>query len=211
MSLTHVYYCLYTETPSVRDEFIKLKEELQTLSRTLDNASDKGVASSAITCIKDSIQRYIDNSLKCGVSLEEVKSEMKDLCDKEFAVPDALCSWAMALVEEMGQKMASQLKVPQPLALVKEIDQEPPLFCKDTIHHASLCCLAVTSCSSDSVENFFSRKNPQHNLKEVSFCQGNCSFKTYLIATKENTIYVAFQGEPFLSRWMRESDSFEDG
>ena len=188
-----------------------LKEELQTLSRKLDNAPDKTVTSSAIICIKDSIQQYVENSLKCGLPLDQVKSEMKDLCDKEFAVPTALCTWAKGQVEEMGQKMANQLEVSQQLALVKEIDREPPLFCKDTIHHASLCCLAVTTCSSENIENFFSRKNPQHNLKEVSFCQGNSSFKKYLIAMKENTIYVAFQGEPALSKWTEESDSFEDG
>lgn len=164
-----------------------------------------------MTCIKDSIQRFIDNSLDSRVPLDQVKSEMKDLCDKEFAVPHALCSWAMGQVEEMGQKMASQLEVSQPLALLKEIDQEPPLFCKDTIYHAGLCCLAVTTCNSENVANFFSHKNPQHNFKEVSFCQGNSSFKTYLITMKENTIYVAFQGEPALTKWIEESDSFEDG
>ena len=199
------------EAIKIREEFVELKDNLQMLSRQLNNAPDDKVTSSVITCIQNCIQQYIDNSLKCGLPLDQVKSEMKDLCDKEFAVPAPLCSWAMGQVQEMGQKMASQVKVSQSLALLKEIDQEPPLFCKDTIYHASLCCLAVTTCSSENVKDFFSRRNPQHNLTEVSFCQGNSSFKTYLIAMKESTIYVAFQSEPVLSRWMEKKESFENG
>ena len=46
-----------------------------------------------------------------------------------------------------------------------------PLFSKDTIYHASVCCQAVSTCDAGDYQKFFNDKElvPGHSFKAVSF------------------------------------------
>ena len=45
----------------------------------------------------------------------------------------------------------------------------------------------------------------------MSIPQDNENVDGYLIAKKENTVYVAFQSDPTLSLWLKKHASFDDG
>ena len=88
-----------------------------------------------------------------------------------------------------------------------------PLFCKDTIHHASVCCHAVSKCNAGDYQKFFKTKElvPGHAFKFVSFSRSK--EETFLIAQKkgESTYYFAFKGRPNLSDWPKGFKCFSEG
>ena len=192
-------------------EYEEVKRELVVLSRKMNNAPDEKVTSSAVTCIQDTILEFIRARLSCGIPPKDVKAEMNRLCHTDIAVPTSLWDWTIGQVEEMTQKMIDTPSELKPLAQPKECEEDAPLFSKDVVHHASLCCLAASTCRSEEFNSFFSHKNPQHDLEEASFSLSSNDLKTYLIATNENTMYVAFKSESKLSGWTADYDSFEDG
>ena len=192
-------------------EYEEVKRRLVVLSETMNKVRNEKVESSALTCIQDAILEHIKARFSHGIPSKDVKAEINKLCNEEFAVPTSLWNWAIAQVEEVTQKMADDSKKLQPLAQPKECEEDAPLFNKDVVHHASLCCLAASTCRSVEFDTFFSHNNPQHDLTEASFSQSNGDLKTYLIATNKNTMYVAFKSESDLSKWTADYDSFEDG
>ena len=193
-----------------RDEYHKLKCEVEVLKKRLDSASSREVKESAVTLIKDQLQQFIESSLKAGLDDEKVKSEIKNLCQREFAVPTILWEWVNEEFEEKYQKHVKQSQSnANACARLSSQDQDPSLFCKDTVYHASLCCEAVSSCvRSSDIDTFFQRKNPRHNMKAISLSKDD-NVKTYLIAKQGNTIYVAFKSEALLAKW--KETGFDEG
>jgi len=88
----------------------------------------------------------------------------------------------------------------------------PPLFCKETLYHASLCCYTVCTCDANTYKDFFNKDLPNHNLEEVSrsLSRDREQVDRYLIARQGKTYYVAFQSEPLLVQWLNFT-SFQEG
>ena len=163
-------------------------------------------------CIKTAIESHIETELIAGMSTDTLKEQMRSLCHKDFVVPSAIQDWALQEVDIINMKLApvpghSLVQTPQP--------EEPtqPLFSKDTLYHASLCCEAVSMHNAANFKMFFQRS--AHHLDEVSMSisEGRESVDQYLIASfqKTKTLYVAFQSQGTLSRWKSTYNSFEEG
>ena len=87
-----------------------------------------------------------------------------------------------------------------------------PLFCKDTIYHASVCCQAVSTYSAGDYQKYFKNRElvPGHTFKAVSFSRSKN--ENFLIALKgESTYYFAFKGRLSLSDWAEDYKSFNEG
>ena len=88
-----------------------------------------------------------------------------------------------------------------------------PLFCKDTVYHASiLCSQAVSICTAGDYQKFFKNKElvPSHAFKAVSFSRSRN--ESFLIAqSDESVFYFAFKGRLSLSDWDKDYKSFNEG
>ena len=87
-----------------------------------------------------------------------------------------------------------------------------PLFCKDTVYHAGICSLAVTSSTAGDYQKFFKdrEKVPGHTFQEISISRSKQD--RYLIARQgDSTYYFAFQSEPRLLEWPKQFKSFYEG
>ena len=166
-------------------------------------------------CTKCAIQQAIENAIKVNPERgkESIRNQLWILCHKDFSVTSELREWAIQEVEEIFKRMSVDAAQP-PIAPVPESDEnvEPPFFSKDTLYHASLCCQAVSTCTAAGFETFFNSKS--HLLQEasMSLSQDKKNVDRYIIAKRDDTIYIAFQSEPTLSSWMESSyASFSDG
>jgi hypothetical protein len=187
--------------PCERVEYIQAKCELQVLQKAFYSTSSSEAKDSAVTLLKDRIQQFIEISLQAGLVVDKVKSEINALCHKEAAVPSILWEWVKDVFDEKSHKRVEQKPDPKASTCVEKLDEEPVLFCKDTVYHAGLCCEAVSSCPSEKdARIFFQQKSPRHNFDAVSLSTDD-HVKPYLIAKQENTIYVAFRSEALLSNW----------
>ena len=156
------------------------------------------------TVIKGAITDYIRSfSATSSPDFKHLKVHLESLCgEKNFGGDPALLMWALKEVE----KKASEKAEDSPDTNLKA------LFCEDTIYHASLCCLAVNKCSSDSCQTFFSDQNEiqGHSLSEVSLSLGDA--ERCLIAKQgESIYYIAFQGRTDIHEWLDLNASFEEG
>ena len=88
-----------------------------------------------------------------------------------------------------------------------------PLFCKDTVYHASICSQAISTCTAGDYQKFFKNKElvPGHAFKAVSFSRSR-NEESFLIAQKdESMFYFAFKGRLSLSDWAKDYKSFNEG
>ena len=90
---------------------------------------------------------------------------------------------------------------------------EPPLFSKDTLYHASLCCHVVNTCNDLNYE--FHLNSTSHQFEEASMSirgMQKAYVERYMIAKHTNdTYFVAFRIDDALSMWTRKYASFSDG
>ena len=192
------------------DEYQKLKFELQPLNMALTSASDENVGRSAVNVIKDRVRQYMDKALQSGITLNKIENGLKCLCD-QVIIPTILWPWVQQEIAE-AKENASKESSAMPLmpTVIKPPTPESPLFCKDTLYHASLCCVAVSEKNRANIHTFFQSKYPQHNFTEVSFSQSSEKIAPYLIAMEEDILYVAFQGRQFINQWVDDA-SFDEG
>ena len=196
-------------------EFQLLMSDLDVFGRQLT----RGVSSNSdniFQCIKDSIHHAIDSVLKAGEEVETVREQMWSLCYKHFKVPTDLCKWALNEVDAVNKALLpSEPSAPvEPIAPTAPSKDQPSLFSKDTLHHAGLCCQAVSTCNAGTFMKFFDNQVTNHLLQEVSMSISSekKNVDRYIIAKQGNVIYVAFESEPTLSQWMDSMyTSFEDG
>ena len=165
-------------------------------------------------CVQYGIQQAIEKALKAGNEEEAIRNQLWSLCHKDFDVPTNLRDWAMQEVEEICKRTTASMNqtLITPASILPDEKVEPPLFSKDTLYHASLCCHAVSVCTAGNYEVFLNSKS--HLLKEASMSISQCkeNVDRYIIAKCGNTIFVAFQSEPTLSNWMDSPyTSFIDG
>ena len=176
-------------------------EENQTLLRT----------------IQITIQHYIENALKAGVNAETLQKHIGSLCYVDFLVPTVLDQWARDQINEIDTQLSMPTSTESVITSEHTSNQTQvtdPLFSKDTLYHASLCCQVV---STSTAGNFRERMQQMsgHMLEEasMSISETKENVDRYLIANckQENTVYVAFQSEPTLSMWMQKYGSFDAG
>ena len=167
------------------------------------------------TCITDSIQQYVEDMLETDESVTSLEKQMSYLCYEHFLIPSKLTEWVSRVVETVSSDRSPAQAVVNPKPQVHEQTkpQEPPLFNKDTVYHASLCCHAVSTYHAGNFKHFFDRVVRRHYLEEVSMSvsKDKENVDQYLVAKQLNTIYVAFQSEATISQWMDKYSSFDDG
>ena len=120
--------------------------------------------------------------------------------------------WAMSTADETHVAMTKKPVRYSPENNKKQ--PEEPLFSKDTLYHASLCCLTVHNCDTSNYHDFLRTKHPHNEFSEASLSrqkQGELNVDRYLIARQGKTYYVAFKGEPNLEVWKTKFKSFEEG
>ena len=209
---THGLFLLLDPTIET-EEFKKLKNELEVYRKALAKA---GAPEEALfTCIKESIRQYVEDMLETDESVASLQKQMSVLCYKHLLIPSKLTEWVSRVVETISSDRSPAQAVVNPKPQVHEQTkpQEPPLFNKDTVYHASLCCHAVSTRDAGNFKHFFDHIVRRHCLEEVSMSvsKDKENVDRYLIAKQLNTIYIAFQSEATISQWMDEYTSFDDG
>ena len=202
--------CHILETNTTKQRLDDLKGELEVYQKAL--ARERADEDAVHACIKAAIETHIEAELKAGMTTDTLKEQMRSLCHKDLVVPSAIQDWVLQAVDIINMKLTpvpghSLVQTPQP--------EEPtqPLFSKDTLYHASLCCEAVSMHNAANFKIFFQRS--AHHLDEVSMSifEGRENVDQYLIASsqKTKTLYVAFQSQGTLSGWKSMYNSFEEG
>ena len=167
-----------------------------------------------VKIIQITVQHYIENALKAGGNAETLQQHIGSLCYVDFLIPTGLDQWARDQINEINTRL---LMVTSTESVTSEhtADEAPvtvPLFSKDTLYHASLCCQVV---STSTAGNFREKMEQMsgHVLEEasMSISATKDNVDRYLIAKQQNTVYVAFQSEPTLSMWMQKYGSFDAG
>ena len=172
---------------------------------------------------KPIISHFISQCIKSGYTLESVKEQLQKLHSEELLISKEVL---VSTQQMAADKYRTCGPTPKPVpSMVPESDVKPkdtevePLFCKDTIYHASVCSHAVSTCNAGNYQKFFKNKElvPGHAFKAVSFSRDHSkdeSFK-FLIAQKgESAFYFAFKGKLSLTDWANSKDlikSFNEG
>lgn len=213
----HIYNNSHSTLTDLCDEFQLLINDLEAFNRQLS----RGVSSNTdhiYQCIKDSIHHAIENVLKSGETCDFVRDQVWSLCYTHFKVPTDLCKWALEEVSSVQNTLlppnVPSSIVNKPVASSPSKNQPPELFSKSTLYHAGVCCQAVSTCNAGNFMSFFDKQVTNHLLQEVSMSISSekKNVDRYIIAKHGNVIYVAFESEPTLSRWMDSGYStFEDG
>ena len=181
----------------------KLKRKVEDLSSTKCSSSQE--EESKIDMIKAVVREYVTESQQSGSTKEHIESHLQ--CRSDVLLSEPICQWALQLVAETFEKTAVDELSCEPLS-----PSEPsgPLFCKDTVYHASICSRAINECDAGDYLKFFKTKVPGHSFQAVSISR--CKQDRYLIARQgESTYYFAFQSEPDLSKWPKLFKSFSEG
>ena len=186
-----------------------MKSELESLKRI--KCHGKEGEESKTTLVKAAVKDYLVKSQQSQSTLPHVSEQLQKLHEKECLITEpAIYKWAL--------QVANEIFVEPPVAdSFTDQGQESseirsPLFCKDTVYHASICSLAVNTHDAGNYLKFFKNKEmvPGHSFKEVSISRSKQD--RYLIARQgESTYYFAFQSEPDLSKWPKLFKSFKEG
>ena len=161
------------------------------------------------------VKDFITKASQCGMPLDAVQEQLQKLHSEELALPKPVFQKAQQLVcEEYVKKTATHSEsvlTDSPESATTVVDAEP-LFCKDTIYHASICSEAVCSYNAGDYQKFFKNKDlvPGHAFRAVSFSRSKT--ERFLIALKgESTYYFAFRGMPNLTDWPKGFKCFSEG
>ena len=183
---------------------ILLFRTIETLKHLQDVES-----SGKATVIQDVIKKFVVSSIQSGMSLEHLRDQLQKLHKEELLISEDMLKSAQHLAREEHVK-----RVPSVAKQSTESTQSAtqPLFCKDTIFHASTCSHVVSTCDAGDYQKFFKKKElvPGHSFRAVSLSRSKQN--TFLIAqTGESTYYFAFKGEPNLLQWTKQFKSFNEG
>ena len=143
--------------------------------------------------------------------MESIKEQLQKFCSEDLLISKEACVKAQQLADNEYAKSNHEVLINPPDSAAKCMVVEP-LFCKDTIYHASVCSQAVSTYSAGDYQNFFKNKElvPGHTFRGVSFSRSKN--ESFLIALKgESTYYFAFKGRLSLSDWAKGYKSFNEG
>ena len=196
---THLQVSLLTE----------LRSELESLKRI--PCHEKEDEDSKARLVKAALKNYLTKYQQSQSTLRHVREQLRELHENKCLITEvAIYEWALQLASEI---FAQPPHVDSPIAQGQESSEvKSPLFCKDTVYHASICSLAVNTHDAGNYLKFFKNKEmvPGHSFEEFSISRSKQD--RYLIARQgESTYYFAFQSEQELSRWPKLFESFKKG
>ena len=145
--------------------------------------------------IKVIISDFVVTSIPSGMSQGQVQAQLQRLHKQELLITeDVLKEAEKQVVEECAKR------TPATVVATHSADSTAlctPLFCKDTIYHASICSHVVSTCDAGDYQRFFKNKDvvPGHSFRAVSLSRTKKN--TFLIAqTGESTYYFVLRGSP---------------
>ena len=162
------------------------------------------------------VNKFLSQSQQSGAMLKDVQIILRELHQRKYLISESVLHWAIQKANELfsAQDDLIHASVPDMPSPQSPAEVTEPLFCKDTVYHAGLCCEAVTTCTAGDYQKFF-KNVPGHSFNAVSFSrprQDGSLSGHYLIATQgESKYYVAFQSEPNLTEWPKKCTSFTQG
>ncbi len=193
----------------ITGNFENLRSRLEVFVKEL--ARPEAPQESLHECIKSAVQEHVKTALKEDRgNVGKVQKQMKSLC-YDLLIPSRLHSWVLEQVEQANKELTAAMAVSELSVLQPTKEPRPPLFGKDTLHHASICCHAVSTCNSRNLPAFLRSRVSGHGLEGVSISEDKEGVDLYLIAKGRNTLYVAFHSELTLSAWMEKHGSFDEG
>ena len=144
--------------------------------------------------MKSRIENHIHKSLEDGTDCGVVRQQLDDLIMNAL-IPVDINSWCFEKLEEIQKS----LEPPSEVSPCEDTDEPacdlPPLFCKDTVYHASLCLSIVSSAVEHpdlSAANLKRQLDKHgHNFDEISLSVVDKNSKKSLIAKQGNIFYVA--------------------
>ena len=160
------------------------------------------------------ITEFLIKSQHLRIPPEDIRKKLHELHQKMYLITKPVCEWALKKVEDLTEENISLLQSTDQ----SSTDDCPiePLFSKDTIYHASICCQALASCTAGDYQRFFKdrEKVPGHSFEAVSISRPSPGqpHERYLIAKQgESKYYIAFESQPDLSLWQKKYRSFIEG
>ena len=193
-------YFLYFQ--SVIDSLLSvLSSKLQLL---MDMSSNKDSEDSTFILMKDVIKQFIVKSFQSKADRKEIEQCLTKVYT-ELLFSNRIYEWALEEIASVPE-VSSDGSPDEPK---EEEDDTRPLFCEDTVYHASLCCCAIGTKDALSYKKFFT--DSKHLFEELSFSHSREDVDRYIIARKGKTYFIAFQSEPFLLEWLKHYDSIEHG
>lgn len=132
-----------------------------------------------------------------------VTKKLKDLYEKDFLIhKEEILQYGYSEVEKFGH-----ITCVEKSTLSEQSIKSQPIFCKENIYHACLCCEAVSKCSHENIREFFEQQSQSHRIEEVSMSLSN----HYLIAKSQNTFIIAFTGEKSFTSWFEACEKQQCG
>ena len=186
-------YCCRSKTPFL---LTRVKDTLKVL-KDVESSEEK------IKVVQGVVDKFITDSLQSGQSLESVQEQLQILHKEELLITKDVYEKAEELAIETHTQLSSGDSsapvIPGPTVKTNE-----PLFSKDTIYHAGICSLAVTTCDAGNYQSFFKKEDlvPGHSFQAVSISRSKQD--RYLVAKQnDSTYYFAFQSQPKLLEWQQ--------
>jgi len=140
------------------------------------------------------ISVYVKSAIEdqgCGKTF--VIKKLTELYKRDFLIhKEEVLLYGISEVEKFGQTKTIE-KPP----LQEQSIKSQPIFCKENVFHACLCCEAVSRFNHQNIKEFFKDEHRKHRLEEVSMSLSD----HYLIAKSQNTFIIAFNGEKSFTSW----------
>ena len=164
---------------------------------------------SKLNLLRGAIEDFIEKSIHSSVERDEIRVALDKVYNSELLFSNDIYKWAVEKLASVPQ-VCDEASRDSP---EEEQKSELPLFCEDTVYHASLCCYAVNTRDSKSFKDFFNKDFPSHFFTEasISVSRDREDVDRYVIARKGNTYFIAFLSEPEFSQWPQMFQSFEQG
>ena len=161
------------------------------------------------------ITEFLTKSQHLRVSPVDIRGKLLELHQKKYLITKQVYEWALKKVEENFTEENPSLLQSTYQSSTEDCPAEP-LFSKDTVYHASICCQALASCNAGDYQKFFKdrEKVPGHSFEAVSISRPSPGqqHERYLIAKQgESKYYIAFESQPDLSPWQKKYRSFIEG
>ena len=181
------------------------------------NPTDKKEEQSLEVVQKMIVSECLTQSQHSGATPEEVKEKLHELWRKKYLITESVHQWAMKRVMEVFAQEETLSCDSTDMRPPADSQCTEPLFSKDTIYHASICCQALTCYTAGDYQKFFkdTQKVPGHSFQAVSISRPTPDSKQherYLISKQgRSKYYIAFESQPVLSQWPKKCNSFIEG
>lgn len=154
------------------------------------------------------LQDYFLKHLELGTDPMKVIKEVNILQQKHFLSSD-LKEMAKTEADQYQKQMSDESSDTCSTVSSVGVPEEEPLFSKENVYHALMCCLAVDASDEGQARSIL--KEHPHSFDSLSVTRSDCKEShepgghhgMYLIARKmDGTYIVAFKGIPALAEWL---------